>query len=96
MKNKVKMSTIMPVLLAIYLAVMAWVGRHRLADGEYFYYYGVIGVCLVIIVTTHFVLKKREYYRQKRREEAEYGSYDNQASEEKDAEPSKDSDSNEN
>lgn len=90
------MSTILPVLLAIYLAVMAWVGRQRLADGEYFYYYGVIGVCLVIIVTTHFVLKKREYYRQKRREEAEYGSYDNQASEEKDAEPSKYSDSTEN
>ncbi|MGM9868214.1 MAG: hypothetical protein ACI30R_01125 [Sodaliphilus sp.] len=90
MKNRVKMSTIVPVLLAIYLAVMAWVGRERLESGEYFYYFGVIGLCMMIIVITHFVLKKKEYYRQKRREEAEYGTYEEDSSEEKDAEASAD------
>ena len=84
------MSTILPVLLAIYLAVMAWVGRQRLEAGEYFYYFGVISVGLVIIVITHFVLKKKEYYRQKRREEAEYGTYEEESSKEKDAEASAD------
>ena len=82
MKNKVKMSTIVPLLLALYLGAMAWVGRQRLVDGDYFYYYGVIGVSAVIIVIVHFVLKKKEYYREKRREEAQYGTYDHASSEE--------------
>ena len=61
--------------LFLYLCLMAWLGRERLADGDYWHYFGVIGVGLVIIVALHFVLKKKEYYRQKRREEAEYGTY---------------------
>lgn len=75
MKNKFKMSVVIPVLLFLYLCLMAWLGRERLADGDYLHYFGVIGVGLVIIVALHFVLKKKEYYRQKRRDEAVYGTY---------------------
>ncbi|MDY3217455.1 MAG: hypothetical protein SOX13_10100 [Sodaliphilus sp.] len=75
MKSKIKMSVFVPLCLFLYLCLMAWLGRERLADGDYWHYYGVIGVGLVIIVALHFVLKKKEYYRQKRREEAEYGTY---------------------
>ncbi len=75
MRNKFKMSVVIPVLLFLYLCLMAWLGRERLADGDYLYYFGVIGVGLVIIVALHFVLKKKEYYRQKRRDEAIYGTY---------------------
>lgn len=69
------MSVTIPVLLFLYLCLMAWLGRERLADGDYVHYFGVIGVGLVIIVALHFVLKKKEYYRQKRRDEAIYGTY---------------------
>ena len=75
MKSKIRMSVFVPLCLFLYLCLMAWLGRERLADGDYLHYYGVIGVGLVIIVALHFVLKKKEYYRQKRREEAEYGTY---------------------
>lgn len=76
MKNKIKMSVIVPILLFLYLCLMAWMGRERLADGDYIHYFGVIGVGIVIIVALHFVLKKKEYYRERRREEAQYGTYE--------------------
>ena len=76
MKNKIKMSVLVPILLFLYLCLMAWMGRERLADGDYLHYFGVIGVGIVIIVALHFVLKKKEYYREKRREEAQYGTYE--------------------
>lgn len=75
MKNKIKMSVMVPILLFLYLCLMAWLGRERLTDGDYLHYFGVIGVGIVIIVVLHFVLKKKEYYRNKRREEAQYGRY---------------------
>lgn len=76
MKNKIKMSVLVPILLFLYLCLMAWMGRERLADGDYLHYFGVIGVGIVIIVALHFVLKKKEYYRERRREEAQYGTYE--------------------
>lgn len=70
------MSVLVPTLLFLYLCLMAWMGRERLADGDYFHYFGVIGVGIVIILALHFVLKKKEYYRERRREEAQYGTYE--------------------
>lgn len=70
------MSVLVPILLFLYLCLMAWMGRERLADGDYLHYFGVIGVGIVIIVALHFVLKKKEYYRERRREEAQYGTYE--------------------
>lgn len=41
-----KRSTLIPILLLIYLAVMAYIGRQELADGHYLFYFGVIGLTL--------------------------------------------------
>ncbi|MDO4511256.1 MAG: hypothetical protein Q4B68_05495 [Bacteroidales bacterium] len=83
MKNKFKSSTLVPLMLFLYLCLMAWMGRERLADGDYLHYFGVLGVGIVIIVVLHFVLKKKEYYKQKRKEEAEYGTYSDEDKKEK-------------
>ena len=60
-----------------YLAAMAWIGRDRLARGEYLYYFGIIGISLLIIVLLYFSLRKKEQL-QRRREEEQYGTYDDE------------------
>ena len=72
--KKLKRHVVIPLLMLIYLAVMAYISRQRLADGEYLYYFGVIGISLIIIVLLYFVLKKKERLRQER-EEQMYGHY---------------------
>ena len=72
--KKLKRHVVIPLLMLIYLAVIAYLSRQRLADGEHLYYFGVIGISLVIIVLLYFVLKKKDRLRQKR-EESYYGSY---------------------
>lgn len=74
MRNKLKKSTVIPLCLLLYLCVMAWVSRDRIAKGDTLYYCGVLVVSLVIIVTLHFVLKKQERLRRER-EEQQYGTY---------------------
>ena len=58
-------STIIPMLLLVYLAVMAYIGRGELLAGNYLYYFGIIGVTLVCILALHLVLKRREKMRGK-------------------------------
>lgn len=74
---KLKRSTVIPVLLLIYLAVMAYIGRSELLAGHYLYYFGIIGATLVCIVLLHFSLKRRERLRAEReaqmRDEADGG-----------------------
>lgn len=74
MNNSPKRSTVIPVLMLVYLAVMAWIGRSRLQDGEYLYYFGVIGGSLVIIALLYWSLRRKEALR-KRREDELYGTY---------------------
>lgn len=74
MSNKPKRSTVIPLCMLAYLAVMAWLGRSRLAAGDYLYYFGVIGISLVIIVLLYFALRRKETLRQRREEEL-YGTY---------------------
>lgn len=69
-----KRHVIIPLLMLCYLAVMAYVARQRLADGEYLYYFGVIGISLLIIIALYFSLKKKDQYRRER-EESQYGDY---------------------
>ena len=45
-----KRSTLIPLLLLIYLGVMAYIGRGELAQGRYLYYFGIIALTLVGIV----------------------------------------------
>lgn len=61
-----KRSTFVPLILTIYLAVMSYIGRGEFQQGNYLYYFGIIGVTLVVIVLLHFNLKKRERLRRER------------------------------
>ena len=57
---KTKKSTWLPLLLLVYLMVMAYVGRGQVAAGKYLQYFGVMGVSLLVIVLLHFTLKHKE------------------------------------
>ena len=74
--KKIKQSVIVPVCLAIYLGIMAYIGRDNFTSDNKFTYYSVLAVSLVIIVILHFVLRKKEHLRQRRQEELQYGRYD--------------------
>lgn len=58
-----KRSTVIPLLLLVYLAVMSYIGRGEFFAGNYLYYFGIIGITLVAIVLLHFTLKRRERNR---------------------------------
>lgn len=45
---------------------MSYIGFHEYQEGNYLYYFGVIGVTLVIIALLHVFLKKRERQRGRR------------------------------
>ncbi len=66
---KLRRSVIIPCILAIYLAVMAWIGYPEMAAGNTspLYYWGIIAITLVILVLLHFNLRRRERYRDARR-----------------------------
>ena len=63
-----KRSTIIPLVLAIYLAVMASIGWKDYSAGRMSatYYFGIIGITLVVLVLLHFNLKRRERLRRER------------------------------
>lgn len=70
---KLRRSTVIPILLLAYLAVMAYIGRGEFYAGNYLYYFGIIGLTVFVIVLLHFTLKKRERLRRER--ERDGGSY---------------------
>lgn len=57
---KLRRSTVLPAILTIYLAVMAYIGRGELRDGNYLYYFGVIAITLACIVLLRLNLLRRE------------------------------------
>lgn len=61
-----KRSTVIPLIMLVYLAVMSYIGRGEFFAGHYLYYFGIIGISLVIIVLLHFSLKRRERLRRER------------------------------
>ncbi len=63
---KLRLSTLIPIILLIYLGVMSYIGYPEFENGNYLYYFGVIGITLVIIVILHFYLKRREAIRRNR------------------------------
>lgn len=65
---KLRRSTTVPVILALYLAVMSWIGLPDYLAGRTsaLFYFGVIGVTALVIVLLHFNLKKREQLRDER------------------------------
>lgn len=86
MSHRPKRSTVIPLCLLVYLAVMAWVGRARLEAGEYLYYFGVIGGSLLIIALLYWSLRRKEALRDRREEEL-YGTYSDNDEANSEAEP---------
>ena len=59
-----KRSIIIPLLLVIYLCVMAYIGwPYYSENGDYIEYFGLIILTLVIIIILYFFLKRRDSYR---------------------------------
>ena len=86
---KIKRSVVFPIIMLIYLAVMAWLGRDRIAKGEYLYYYGIVGVSLVIILLLFLSLRKKEQLRE-RREQEQYSTYEEEDKKAEEKEEAKD------
>lgn len=70
---KIKRSTLIPAILAVYLAVMAWIGYPEYAAGHTsaLYYFGIIAITIVILILLHFSLKRRERLRRERLDDME-------------------------
>lgn len=65
-KFKLKRSTVIPLALLVYLAVMSYIGRGEFYAGNYLYYFSIIGISLACIIALHFFLKKKEALRDER------------------------------
>ncbi len=61
-----KRSTLLPLLLLIYLAVMSYIGRGEFYAGHYTYYFCIIILTLIAIALLHIVLKRREQTKSKK------------------------------
>lgn len=68
---KIKRSTAIPVALAVYLAVMAYIGYPGYASGatSALTYFGTIAITIVILIVLHFNLRYRDRLRQRREED---------------------------
>ncbi len=73
---KFKRSTVIPIMLLIYLGVMAYIGRGEFQAGNYTYYFGIIGVTLLCIFLLHIFLRKRERLRNERESDIRKSSTD--------------------
>ncbi|MCM1519120.1 MAG: hypothetical protein NC117_10815 [Pseudoflavonifractor sp.] len=64
-----KRSTVIPICLLLYLAVMSYIGFPEFQKGNYLYYFGIIAATLCVIILLHFAMKKRERLRREREED---------------------------
>lgn len=66
-----KKSVWLPLVLFVYLVVMASIGWRDYALGKTsaLNYFGAIGITLLVLVLLHFNLKKRERLRREREED---------------------------
>ena len=77
---KLKRSTLIPLVLLVYLAVMSTIGWKQYASDamsatEYF---GIIAITLAVIVLLHFNMKRRERLRAEREEDMRRNEKNNQ------------------
>lgn len=68
-KSKFKKSTYLPIALAVYLGLMSYIGFPEYEQGNYFYYFGIIGVSLAVIISLHFILKRKEKLQREREDD---------------------------
>lgn len=68
---KIKRSTLVPAILAVYLLIMAYIGWPEYAVGRTsaLTYWGTVIFTLVIIVLLHFNIKRRERLRRQREDD---------------------------
>lgn len=71
---KLKRSTVIPLCLLAYLAVMSYIGYPEFQKGNYLYYFGIIITTLCVILLLHFAMKKRERLRSEREQDIERSS----------------------
>lgn len=69
--KRFKKSTFIPLILLVYLAVMAYIGRDKLIAGSYLEYFGILIVTLLCIGILFFTLRKQEQVRERRQREME-------------------------
>ena len=76
---KIQRSTLIPAILAVYLAVMATIGYGDYASGRTsaLFYFGTIAVTIVILILLHFNIKHRERLRRDRLADIERSNTDN-------------------
>lgn len=76
---KIQRSTLIPAILAVYLAVMASIGYGDYASGRTsaLFYFGTIAVTIVILILLHFNIKHRERLRRERLDDIERSNTDN-------------------
>ena len=76
---KIKRSTLIPAILAVYLVVMATIGYSDYAFGRTsaLFHFGTIAVTVVILILLHFNIKHRERLRRERLEDIERSSSEN-------------------
>lgn len=66
---KLKRSTTIPLILLAYLGALSYIGRDELKQGNYLYYFGIIGCTLMVIAALHFSLKRKERLRKEREDD---------------------------
>lgn len=69
--KRVQKSVLIPLFLLVYLAVMAFIGRHNLVEGNYWEYFGIIAISLVCIAGLYYTLRTQEKIRARRQQELE-------------------------
>lgn len=69
--KKIPRSTLIPLILLIYLAVMSYIGYGDYASGKStpLFYFGVIGITLLVIFLLHLSLKRRDRLRREREDD---------------------------
>ena len=77
---KLKRSTLIPLVLLVYLAIMATIGWKQYASGDMSAteYFGIIAITLAVIVLLHFNMKRRERLRAEREEDMRHNEKNNQ------------------
>ncbi len=56
----IRRSTGISIALLVYLALMSYIGRGELRNGNYVYYFGVIAVTVACIVLLNVLMRRRE------------------------------------
>ena len=77
---KLKRSTLIPLVLLVYLAIMATIGWKQYVSGDMSAteYFGIIAITLAVIVLLHFNMKRRERLRAEREEDMRRNEKNNQ------------------